>query len=195
MVSILHANGSVVAQKRLGPTHFDVNGKLRPLAFNNLPLNQVEALHFLFEILDANNYRKTYRFSMAASFAFDLQFRSTTCLALTPPLPTTTGSSVPSTFAANQALPNFSEVKYAGFKSAVVDGTVYQFSGSRPLYIAQKAAQYTAASRLDGFVITDIVGNEIGSGATFTQILESPTIACFKQDSSGRWVRTIVRVG
>ena len=195
MVSILRANGSLIAQKRVGPTHFDVSGKLRAIAFNNLPLNQVEPLHFLFEILDGSNYRRTYRFSMTASFAFDLQFRSATCLSLTPPLPTTTGSCVPATFAANQGLPNFNEVKYVGFKSAVVDGTTYQFSGSRPLYIAQKAAQYTAAARLNGFVITDIVGNELGSGTAFTQILENPTIACFKQDSSGRWVRTIVRVG
>ena len=116
---------------------------------------------------------------------YETSFRGLETVAATP-------ISVDPEFFKNQGIANFNHNgAYTGFVES--NDPKHVFSG-RKLKTAQSNAVITPSSGLNGFVITDLLGNELNSGNRFNDILNHPTFIAYKLQG-GRWYRTMIRVG
>lgn len=176
-IIVVRQDGRILALH--SPTGADVkgDGTLRYVVLDNLNLKTERRFTLVFLTSDGV-YSK---WTMDADLTFETTFKGKNVVALA------TGEAHPTGFSDGQGIADFGEV----FDSFGAAETI-AFS-SRRLMTAQSDSKHVKASLLADHVITDLMGVEVGLGATWTGILEHPTFFAYKLVGD-RYVRTFIRI-
>lgn len=181
---IAKTNGRLLLQHVM--TSADLNGtRLHAMALENLNFGSGTVSFVVVTLLSDGSMRK----QVVESPNFETMFNGKQVVALTR-------TSVASDFFSNQAIPNFNANKTADMAAS---SDVYNFSASRisglprKLYTAQVGSTYSVAAGLANTTITDIAGNNLGSGNSFADILNYPIFVCYRE-ANGKCYRSIVKL-
>jgi hypothetical protein len=182
-MSIIRADGQILATRVFTAADFDSTGYMRPVLVNDLRLKGQLNLTILLTDQAGTQYR----------YQPDVENTGIETTFNGIPIVSTSRTIVDAPFASFQAIPDIGNGQ-TGFKDSDDPQKVFQ---NRPLRTAQADAQFTTGSGLSGALITDLVGRQIAAdGSQFTNIVEYQSFVIYRLHPSGNtYYRTMVRMG
>jgi hypothetical protein len=181
-IVLVREDFSLIGMHGISSADVKDDSRARPIVIDHVSLKDSKRIFLVF----LNKSGEQRKFAMGEDIEFVTRFRDKSVKDLSD------FALLDKDYASHQGIPNIEEVKYDGFEQS--DDPLHVFAKGRKLYTAQSTAKFIRAARLNGFIITDLMGDSLGNGGEFQDILEHPTFICYKEVEDV-YFRTIVKVG
>ncbi len=183
-ISVLTSESRILALR--GFTGADVvESNYRPFIMDNLHIRGTSEIKIIIELVSGQRYK----FIVPA--VLESQYKGNEIVGISP-------KAIPSDWVGNEGIADFdTKDNFPNAPEGFIENRNLTYdnenNSDRFLYTAQNNVVHLPASLLAGMELTDIMGNSLGSGASFTNIKEYQTFIAYRVIGSKAY-RTIIKV-